>query len=210
MKEFFMQNWDDILSLLFSAGALIAAAYANHRVNVIHRQDVQEPLYADVKRLLDYKCDYYSSEKKVMDCYIAVPQVSKNEEDKIKRKVHRYFGKDQYDQLCEILNLCTEAQAVNFDMGILFDLIREGEPEKYTKLRKTFEYQENMMSESDQKEIQAFLITVSIPFYQLWEEEPGKTYDYLELSKSLESLSKQILERREKLDDSLRELLMKR
>lgn len=124
MLEFLWQHWIDILSLLAAIGAVVAAMYANHRVNVIHRQDMQEPLYADMRRLLNYKCDYHSAEQRAIDCYNAVPSVSADEEEAIKRKVYRFFGEIEYKQLCRILALSSQARDIDFDIGILFDLIK--------------------------------------------------------------------------------------
>ena len=98
MLEFLRQHWIDVLSLLAAIGAVVAAMYANHRVNVIHQQDMQEPLYADMRRLLNYKCDYHSAEQRAIDCYNEVPSVSADEEEAIKRKVYRFFGKIEYNQ----------------------------------------------------------------------------------------------------------------
>ena len=134
--QFILDNWNDILSLLLSIAGLLVAIYANHRVNCIRRQDMQEPLYKDLQKLLNYKCDYFSSEQKVIDCYVDTPRVNKNEEDEIKRKVSRYFGTDEYNQLCSILDLCEKASYINFDLGILFGLIEESDPQQYSELSK--------------------------------------------------------------------------
>ena len=67
-----------------------------------------------------------------------------------------------------------------------------------------------MMSNSEQKDVQKFLSTIIIPFYQFNPEEPGKSYDYLELSKSLELIDRQIRDQRKSLNKEVEELLMKR
>ena len=210
MLEFLRQHWIDVLSLLAAIGAVVAAMYANHRVNVIHQQDMQEPLYADMRRLLNYKCDYHSAEQRAIDCYNAVPSVSADEEEAIKRKVYRFFGEIEYKQLCRILALSSQARDIDFDIGILFDLIKESEPEKYIKLQEILVRREYMMSNSGQKDVQKFLSTIIIPFYQFNPEEPGKSYDYLELSKSLELIDRQIRDQRKSLNKEVEELLMKR
>lgn len=210
MIAFLAKNWSDILSLLLSAGALITAVCANHRSNSIHRHDIQEPLYNDIKRLLDYKCDFYSAERSVRGYSTPIPCVPEDEKSAIKRKVYRYFWKSVYEQLCSILDLCAEAESINWDMKILFDLIKNSDPEKYNKLKEIFYQQEDLMSESEELNAQAFLSTISIPFYQFIEEVPGKPYDYLELNASLEELSKKIREERKSFEDRVEEILMKK
>lgn len=209
MIDFFVENCCDILSLTISMCALVASIYANHRVNAIHRQDKQEPLYEDVKRLLAYKRDYHSAERKAMGCYPEVQRVSAEDEGRIKREVCRYFGKEECKQLCEILCLCDKAKNIDSDIGILFGLIKESDPKKYTDLGEILR-QQYCVPEPDQESISDFLSTLSVPYYKLSEEDDGKAYDYIELNHSLEILDKQITEQTEKLKSKLKKISAKR
>lgn len=210
MKNFLMQNWANILSSASSVCAIIVSICANCRVKAIHRQDKQEPLCSDIKRLLDYKCDYHSAEQKIIDCYKEVPCVSKEEEKEIKQKVHRYFGKKEYKELCEILNLCSEARNIDSDMFTLFDLIKSGEQQKFDKLRETLLKQDCEISEQEKKEEYIFLKTISVSNYKITENCTEKSYDYLELSENLEKLNKDIQNKRENFERDLDKVLVKK
>lgn len=209
--QFCLNNWNDILSAILSIAALATAIYANYRVNIIRQQEMQEPLYKDLQKLLKYKCDYFSSEQTVMGCCVDVARINKDEEDAIKRKVSRYFGTDEYNQLCTILDLCKKAEHINFDLGILFDLIKDGEPEKYSQLRDVlFSESSPHISEEEHEKNQQYLSTISIQYYKFSEEDPGNAYDYLELNAELESLNTEIKKKIDILDNKLTGIMMKR
>lgn len=207
--DFFAKNWYDTISLIIAICALVVSIYANHKVEEIHRQDKQEPLYADVDRLLNYKCDFYSAELKAMCCYTAAQSVSLKDEGRIKREVCRYFGKSEYNQLCSILDLCNKAKSIDSDIGLLFDLIKERDSEQYDRLIEILR-QECMISDFNRNDVTAFLSTVSIPFYKDLSESEGKAYDYLELRNSLDSINIKITNQREKLNESMEKILKKK
>lgn len=53
----------DIISILIAGASLVVSVYGVIRSNIIREQDMQEPLYSDVQRLLKFQCDYFSAEK---------------------------------------------------------------------------------------------------------------------------------------------------
>lgn len=172
---------------------------------------MQEPLYKDLQRLLNYKCDYFSSEQKVIDCYVGVTRVNEDEENEIKRKVSRYFGTDEYNQLCTILDLCEKANHINSDLGTLFTLIEKTDPQQYSKLsdvlRSEYVYD---LTEQEHENNQKFLSTIAAPYCKFADEEPGKSYDYLKLSAELQSLNNKIKEKRKAFDKRLNAIMMKK
>lgn len=172
---------------------------------------MQEPLYKDLQKLLRYRCDYFTSEQKAINIYSDVTRVSEDEENEIKRKVSRYFGTDEYKQLCDIIDLCKKATAIDFDIGILFHLIKESDPQEYAQLSEVLLSEcSSSISEETYDNNQKFLATISIQYYQLNEEESGKSYDYLELSAKLQSLDTEINTKKNALDQRLNEIMMKR
>lgn len=204
-------NWNNILSLVISGAALGTSIYANHRVNSLKRQEMQEPLYKELKVLLSYKCDYFSSEQKLIDCYTKSSPINKEEENRIKREVFRYFGADKYRQLCAILDLCEKAKNIDSDLGILFELIKKSNPQQYSQLKEflLLEYSDHI-NEQDYKNYQNFLSTISIPYYKLNDNDPGKAYDYLTLNSQLISIHSEIQEKKEKFDNRLKADMKKR
>ena len=210
MLKLIVQNWKDILSIFIAALSLGVAFYANYRVNAIRRQDMQEEVYKDMQKLLNYKCDYYSATKRLLENYTAVPALSQSEISSITRQIHRYFGRKVYRQFCNLMELCDKAKRIDFDINILFDLIKDGEPEIYHELKEVVENQEYNLYEKNDEYIQTFLGTVSIPMYRFSEEEPAKAYDYLELNEKLDILNRQIINDKSKLEKSLEKEFMKK
>lgn len=198
----------DIISNILSLVAIIISIYTNHRVTTIHCQDVQELLYSDVKHLLDNKCNFYSAEEKVIGVYTGVPYISENDEKAIERKVCRYFDKDEYEQLCEILNLCAKESDIECDIKMLFDAIKDGEPEKYKKLQGFLMNEEKTTLEWGQEKVNDFLSTVNISVYLYCGVDAEKTYNYLELRQSRNALNEQIKKKREELEKKMEEKMM--
>lgn len=200
----------DIISIGIALFSLFVSIYSARRSDVVRQQDMQEPLYADMQQLLKYQCNYFSAEQEVLECDVAVPRIGRDEENAIIRRVRRCFGIKNYKQLCEILGLCKKANSINSDMKILFNLIREEDSNEYLEVKKALEVQQQDISQDEYETVQKFLATITIPFYQLTENEPGKSYDYLTLNHELLLLDKQIREKKKILDQELQKIMKKR
>lgn len=197
-------------SLLASVGSLFVAIYSILRTNTIRRQDMQEPLYENIHRLLKDRCSYFSAELKVIDCDVPVPNVTLEKEKRIVRQVRRFFGVKEYKQLRQILKLCRQANSINHDMSILFDTIEQTNPQQYVKLRDALIMEQRNITESEYEKIQAFLASIKIPFLQFAADEPGKSYDYLDLQSKLLKLNEQINEKKKILEENLQDKMMAR
>ncbi len=207
---FVSKNWTDILALLISLIALVVSIYSNHRKNILHRQEAQEPLYADVQQLLRCKCDCFSSVDKAMGCYMPDSSVGKSDEQVIRRKVERVFGKNAYKRLDRILRLCEEANSIDFDIGMLFSLIKETEPERYCKMQEILSEQDEHLTAQEQKNNQEFLSTISVSNYQITDQAPEESYDYLELISKLNSLDNEIRNERKSFENAIEKIMTKR
>lgn len=196
----------DIISIFIAGASLVVSVFGIIKSNRIHKQDMQEPLYSDVQRLLNFQCDYFSAENEVLGYDIAVPRVGRDEENTIIRRFRRCFGTKKYEQLCEILDLCKRANSINSDIKRLFDRIREENFNEYLELQQALEMRQQDISQDEYEKIQKFLATV----YRLNESEPGKYYDYLDLDHGLRVLDKQIHEKKKILDQELQKIMKKR
>lgn len=207
---FIHNNWQDIISITISIIAIVVSVIAKHRTSVIEKQNKEEPLYADIQKLIKYKCDYFSSEMKIIGAYSPCDTVSSDEMEVIKRKVKRVFGRKKYNDLCDILSLCVKAQNINADLSTLFNLINELEPEDYIKLSNNLQIFESDIPDSAKSDAKSFLATISIPYYQFTDEEPGKSYDFFELYNQISLLDAQINKKKKEFDKSLKKAMMKR
>lgn len=189
--KFILSNWKSIFSL-------IRSEYEKSEIAKEKIGEQQKLIYKDVQNLLEYECNYFSSEQKIMKCYQYINPLSPDKVDEIKRKVRKYFGEKQYIKLCEILELCGQAKMIDYDIGIIFESIRYSEV--YPELRKVLiESHTNM---SIPESIQHFLGTIS--FTQYASNGCIKTYDYIEESKKLNAMDKQIYVKRKNFEDSLK------
>ena len=209
LLDFIIKSWKDLVPIVLSVIAIFVSIRAEQHAKKFERQKEQEPLYADIQKMLKSKCDYFSSEMKVIGVYSSPQTVSEAEEETIKRKTRRVFGRKKYNKLCDILSLCSQAQNLNFDMNTLFDLIKESEPEEYMRLSENLQTLESDIPDSAKIKANNFLTTISIPYYQFTEEEPGKAYNFFELYNHLSSLDAQINEKKKSLYEDLKKAMMK-
>ncbi len=204
-----MNNWQDIVPIFLSTIALLLSFFAELHTRNFERQKEAEPLYTCIQKLLKSKCDYFSSEMKIIGSYSYSQAVTDLETEAIKRKTKRVFGKKRFNNLCDILTLCAKAQKLNFDMGILFDLIKESKPEDYMRLSENLQILESDIPDSEKIEAKKFLSTISIPYYQFIEEEQGKAYDFFELYNQLMKIDIQINKSKKIFDETLQKAMMK-
>lgn len=162
MLEFFTEHWSDIISLTFAAISIVLSICSIHRTNTLERHANQDSVYADLQRLLNHKCDFFSSEQKAMNCYCPAPNVSLDDEKMIVRRVHRYFGCREYRMLCDILKSCYVAKQLDIEIGTLFEMIKESEPEKYAKLSTALSARYGRLSERETRENNEFLSSISL------------------------------------------------
>ena len=145
-----------------------------------------------------------------MNCYCPAPNVSLDDEKAIVRRVYRFFGRREYRMLCDILRLCDVAKRLDMDIGTLFGMIKEAEPERYAKLCSVLADQCNDLSEQKEKENAEYLSTISVRPYNNSKGKPGKTYDYSELSGKRDELNLEIMKKRKALEKCLDKALKKR
>ena len=170
----------------------ILAFVKSNKVETIQKQEKQERVHTDLNRLLEARSNFFSTENEIIGCSLDVPKVSREEEDKIKREVFRYFGKKEYTQLCEILSLCEETTEINESLRILFETIRS--QEEYEKIKEALQSKaSDKLSDEDQE----LLDTLCITKYS----DDGKivTYDYKELDEQLLVTSVKIRNKQEAL-----------
>lgn len=200
IEKFFIGNWDKCLTILCSAIAVIVSIYTNLKMEKTQKQDMQDAVFEDIKRLLECKCNYFVSESKIIECYQEVMSISIDDEDKIKRNVYRWFGKKKYKQLQEILDLCQMARNIDGDIGEIFNALESDNPEKYSELQNILIKQEEYTYEQLPEENKKFL--ADLPHV-------GKENNYPEKSQELNNLDKQIRKKIDLLKNSL-EKIMKR
>lgn len=191
-----LSNWKDILSVIHSE-------YEKNKIAKKEKGEQQKLIYEEIQQLLEYECNYFSSEQKLMRCYQPVNSLSPNEVDEIKRKVRKYFGEKQYIKLCEILELCDQAQIRDYNIGKIFESIKDSEV--YSELRRVLMEIGSHADMSIPENIQQFLRTISFTQY----ESNGciKTYDYIEESEKLSVIDKQIYVKRKNFEDSLKNIM---
>ena len=206
--EFVKNYWSDAISFI----SLILSIYATRRSIISDRQANQEQLFADLDRLLDDRCNCFTSEQKAMGCYSPSPSVSIRDEQAIIRKVCRIFGHWKYWKLNNILKLCNEAKTIDMDIGTIFDAIKECEPERYAKIGDVLLASNDLQSEQEIKKSNEFLSSISISMKSPdpAEDEKMVNYNYLELSNKLSKLNSKIARNRESLEKSLNRAMLKR
>lgn len=208
--NFIYNNLSNIISLFVSMGALLISIISYIRGNKIRNQNEQEHIYSDIRKLIESRNDFYSSEKRIIGDTTHCGITSIDEEE-IKRKTNRFFGRREYQLLCKLLRKMKRAKEIDSDIGMLFELIRQSDEDTYSKLQDilTDEYT-NDFDEVTCKKNEAFLKTITIPYYEAIPNENGKRYDYLELIREREDIIKEIVAIQEKLEDRLLKAMMKR
>ena len=109
-----------------------------------------------------------------------------------------------------ILRLCEEANSIDFDIGMLFSLIKETEPERYCKMQEILSEQDEHLTAQEQKNNQEFLSTISVSNYQITDQAPEESYDYLELISKLNSLDNEIRNERKSFENAIEKIMTKR
>ena len=72
--------------------------------NLINKQEKQEQVYQEIKRLIDSYCDYFTLDRMILYDSTAVQNMNQDEEEQIVRAVFRYFGSKAGKELKQILD----------------------------------------------------------------------------------------------------------
>lgn len=207
---FACKNWCDILSLIFSVTSIAFSIISYRRTNEMRNQSEQEPLCKDITKLIEARSNFYSSEEKIIGV-MQYPTISGDEEEQIKRRTKRFFGKCEYNLLCNLLKKAKNAKEIDADIGILFDLIQEANPDSYEKLRDALMSEnENGLDDSVYEDNKTFFRTITIPYYEVIPNKQGKAYDYLKLSSKRETIRKEIAAIQANLEKQLQKAMLKR
>ncbi|MFR7990062.1 MAG: hypothetical protein ACLU5F_05655 [Anaerovoracaceae bacterium] len=175
--------------------------------NLINKQEKQEQVYQEIKRLIDSYCDYFTLDRMILYDSTAVQNMNQNEEEQIVRAVFRYFGSKAGKELKQILDWCKQAQQNDYEMRILLNLLKEAEPAKYDRLRDVLVSE---CSEHTNDDNQRFLSTIQVLGYRICDEDRGKDYNYCELKGKTDSLYMKANKAWEELDTKLKKMMTKR
>lgn len=209
--EFFVAEWDSIIPIIISLIALGVSIYANYRVGKTRRQEHQEPLYNNLRQLLEVRCNYFSGADIIKGCYSKSSKFSKDEEESIKRQTARYFGKNEYNQLCEILKLCQEAKKYDTNLRIAFNQIKLNNPRLYQQLEYAItSMAHGMPTDTEIKKYTDLLAAVEIENPLETNLNEKKYWNYFECEEQRKKLDHEIKQRKEVLDVKLRKEMMKR
>lgn len=190
-------TWSDYISIaaiIISVPSLILSFKTAIREKRRGEYDKKLQILFQTQALLETKQGHSSTQK-----------ISSEDEKRIKIEICALFGEKMLEELDKILSLCIQANQINYEIGILLETLFHDDPvlkQRYDDvLLSESEYD---LSEAEHKENVAFLKSLRTKFLQ---EPPGserREFDYFELNSELNKLTRQISDRWNRFETTMK------